>query len=62
MGLTLRLDGITISKDLMRLRAEGTMKIGYGRTSTVEQIAGLEAQERELRTAGAEKVFSERVH
>jgi DNA invertase Pin-like site-specific DNA recombinase len=39
----------------------GAMKIGYARTSTVEQIAGLEAQERELRAAGAEKVFSERV-
>ena len=37
------------------------MKIGYARTSTVEQIAGLEAQERDLRAAGAEKVFSERV-
>ena len=36
------------------------MKIGYARTSTVEQIAGLEAQEWELREAGAEKVFSER--
>ena len=39
----------------------GTMKIGYARTSTVDQIAGLEAQERELEAAGAEKVFSERV-
>jgi DNA invertase Pin-like site-specific DNA recombinase len=38
-----------------------SMKIGYARTSTVEQIAGLEAQERELQAAGAEKVFSERV-
>lgn len=38
-----------------------TMKIGYARTSTVEQVAGLEAQERDLRAAGAEKVFSERV-
>ena len=37
------------------------MKIGYGRTSTVEQIAGLDAQERELRAAGADKVFTERV-
>ena len=39
----------------------GTMKIGYARTSTVEQIAGLEAQDCELRAAGVEKVFSERV-
>jgi len=37
------------------------MRIGYARTSTIEQIAGLEAQERELRAAGAEKIFTERV-
>src|SRR5262245_48257350 len=37
------------------------MKIGDARTSTVEQIAGLESQEWELREAGVEKVFSERV-
>lgn len=37
------------------------MKIGYARTSTVEQIAGLEGQERDLKAAGADKVFSERV-
>jgi DNA invertase Pin-like site-specific DNA recombinase len=40
---------------------EISMKIGYARTSTVEQIAGLEGQERELRAAGADKLFSERV-
>jgi DNA invertase Pin-like site-specific DNA recombinase len=39
----------------------GAVKIGYARTSTVEQIAGLEAQERQLQAAGAEKVFTERV-
>jgi DNA invertase Pin-like site-specific DNA recombinase len=37
------------------------MLIGYGRTSTVEQSAGLASQERDLRAAGAEKVFSEQV-
>lgn len=37
------------------------MLVGYARTSTVEQEAGLEAQIRDLRAAGAEKVFSERV-
>lgn len=37
------------------------MLVGYARTSTVEQEAGLEAQERDLRTAGVDKVFSERV-
>jgi DNA invertase Pin-like site-specific DNA recombinase len=37
------------------------MLIGYARTSTVDQRAGLEAQERDLRAAGAEKVFAEQV-
>lgn len=37
------------------------MQIGYARTSTLEQIAGFEAQKRDLETAGCEKVFSERV-
>ncbi len=37
------------------------MLVGYGRTSTAEQEAGLEAQERDLRAAGCEKVFAERV-
>ena len=37
------------------------MKVGYGRTSTAEQDAGLEAQERDLRAAGAEKLFLEKV-
>jgi DNA invertase Pin-like site-specific DNA recombinase len=50
-----------MSKRLLRLTAKETMKIAYARTSTVEQTAGLEAQERELRAAGADKVFSERV-
>ena len=37
------------------------MLVGYARTSTVEQEAGLEAQERDLRAAGCAKVFGERV-
>jgi DNA invertase Pin-like site-specific DNA recombinase len=37
------------------------MQIGYARTSTVEQEAGLEAQQRDLAVAGCEKVFAERV-
>ena len=37
------------------------MIIGYGRTSTVEQVAGLEAQIRDLKAAGAEKLFGENV-
>ena len=37
------------------------MLIGYARTSTVEQEAGLEAQMRDLSAIGCERVFSERV-
>src|SRR5262245_43528341 len=37
------------------------MKVGYARTSTVEQISGLEGQECELKASGVEKLFSERV-
>ena len=37
------------------------MLIGYARTSTVEQEAGLEAQERDLKALGCERVFSEQV-
>ena len=37
------------------------MLVGYARTSTVEQEAGLAAQERELKAAECQKVFAERV-
>ena len=37
------------------------MLVGYARTSTTEQLAGLEAQHRDLIAAGCEKVFSEQV-
>lgn len=37
------------------------MKIGYARTSTVDQDAGLEAQVRDLQAHGCEQVFSEQV-
>lgn len=37
------------------------MQVGYGRTSTAEQEAGLASQERDLRAAGCERIFSERV-
>jgi DNA invertase Pin-like site-specific DNA recombinase len=37
------------------------MIIGYARTSTVEQKAGLEAQLKELREAGCEELFQEQV-
>lgn len=35
--------------------------VGYARTSTVEQEAGLEAQQRDLASHGCTKIFSERV-
>lgn len=37
------------------------MIIGYARTSTIDQVAGLEAQERALVEANCEKVFVEQV-
>ncbi len=37
------------------------MLVGYARTSTVDQKAGLEAQRRDLAAAGAEKLFAEQV-
>lgn len=37
------------------------MFIGYARTSTLDQKAGLEAQERDLAAAQCEKVFTEQV-
>jgi DNA invertase Pin-like site-specific DNA recombinase len=37
------------------------MIIGYARTSTIEQEAGLEAQQRDLVQAGCEKLFVEQV-
>ena len=35
--------------------------VGYARTSTTEQRAGLEAQLRDLKTLGCAKVFKEQV-
>lgn len=35
------------------------MLVGYARTSTLDQIAGLEAQKRELEALGCEKLFVE---
>lgn len=37
------------------------MIVGYARTSTTDQRAGLEAQERDLRSAGCERLFVEQV-
>jgi DNA invertase Pin-like site-specific DNA recombinase len=37
------------------------MLIGYSRTSTADQVYGLDAQDRDLVAAGCEKLFSEQV-
>ena len=37
------------------------MQVGYARTSTTEQHAGLEAQVRDLQAAGCERIYSEQV-
>lgn len=37
------------------------MLVGYSRTSTTEQIAGLEAQQADLTAAGCTKIFAEQI-
>jgi DNA invertase Pin-like site-specific DNA recombinase len=37
------------------------MLIGYARTSTLDQTAGLDAQQRDLAAAGCERVYVEQV-
>jgi DNA invertase Pin-like site-specific DNA recombinase len=37
------------------------MLVGYGRTSTIDQEAGMEAQERDLSAAACDKLFIEQV-
>lgn len=37
------------------------MRVGYARTSTTEQVAGLEGQRRDLLAAGCEELFVEQV-
>jgi DNA invertase Pin-like site-specific DNA recombinase len=37
------------------------MKLGYARTSTLDQVAGFEAQRRDLDAAGCTKLFSEQI-
>jgi DNA invertase Pin-like site-specific DNA recombinase len=37
------------------------MIVGYARTSTTDQVAGLEAQLRDLRAAGAEEIYQEQI-
>ena len=40
---------------------EHALKVGYARTSTLDQQAGFEAQLRDLQAAGCEKIFGEKV-
>jgi DNA invertase Pin-like site-specific DNA recombinase len=44
-----------------RAAADHSAIIGYARTSTIEQTAGLAAQERDLAAAGCRRVFAEQV-
>jgi DNA invertase Pin-like site-specific DNA recombinase len=37
------------------------MIVGYARTSTIDQTAGLDAQHRDLTAAGCDRIFSEQV-
>jgi DNA invertase Pin-like site-specific DNA recombinase len=43
------------------MRRRKPMIIGYGRTSTTDQTAGLAGQERDLAAAGATRLFTEQV-
>lgn len=47
--------------DVVVVRPEQAIKIGYARTSTVDQAAGFEGQQRELVAAGAERIYREQV-
>jgi DNA invertase Pin-like site-specific DNA recombinase len=42
-------------------RRGGRLLVGYARTSTFDQIAGFEAQRRDLEAAGCNKIFAEQV-
>jgi DNA invertase Pin-like site-specific DNA recombinase len=42
-------------------RRRDRVLVGYARTSTFDQIAGFDAQRRDLKTAGCTKVFAEQV-
>jgi DNA invertase Pin-like site-specific DNA recombinase len=44
-----------------RSRRRGRVQIGYARTSTFDQIAGFDAQIRDLKAVGCKKVFAEQV-
>lgn len=45
----------------MTINQEAQILVGYARVSTADQIAGLDAQNRDLGATGCTKIFSERV-
>ena len=45
--------------EVYRTKGRRPMIVGYARTSTSEQRAGIDAQIRDLKAAGCEKIFSE---
>ena len=52
----------TVSHNVLKAnRTRTSMIVGYARTSTTDQKAGLDAQVRDLKAVGCEKVFSEQV-
>jgi DNA invertase Pin-like site-specific DNA recombinase len=60
IGLVL-LERLAILGPRLHRNGEHVMLIGYARTSTIEQEAGFEAQLRDLKALGCEKIFSEKV-
>jgi DNA invertase Pin-like site-specific DNA recombinase len=59
--LFLKLPMVMIDTRVTRVLGFNAMLIGYARTSTTDQIAGLEAQRRELEAAGCKSLYSEQV-
>ena len=60
IGFTLGIYG-TIYHIVYNSIGRGPMLIGLARTSTLEQVAGLEAQIRDLEAYGCERIFKEQV-
>jgi DNA invertase Pin-like site-specific DNA recombinase len=51
----------TKSCNLLEVKGQDVMLVGYARTSTVDQVAGFEAQKRDLHDLGCEEIFEEQV-
>ena len=61
LKLLLTFDRLPVTTSATTVIGESAVVVAYARTSTVEQVAGLEAQERDLRAAGVERVFAEQI-